>query len=83
MTTMTMPKPHGDRGMEGMVAKWYAANTAEVMNEYQDLAQADCKSTAAGQQRARGGARARATSVSNWPGWDRTRSPASISAGPL
>jgi ubiquinone/menaquinone biosynthesis C-methylase UbiE len=38
MTTMTMPKPHGDRGMEGMVAKWYAANTAEVLNEYQDLA---------------------------------------------
>jgi ubiquinone/menaquinone biosynthesis C-methylase UbiE len=38
MTTMTMPKPHGDRGMEGMVAKWYAANTAEVLNEYQGLA---------------------------------------------
>lgn len=38
MTTMAMPKPHGDRGMEGMVAKWYAANTAEVMNEYSELA---------------------------------------------
>ena len=38
MTTFAMPKPHGDRGMEGMVAKWYAANTAEVLNEYQDLA---------------------------------------------
>jgi ubiquinone/menaquinone biosynthesis C-methylase UbiE len=38
MTTLAMPKPHGDRGMEGMVAKWYAANTAEVLNEYQDLA---------------------------------------------
>jgi ubiquinone/menaquinone biosynthesis C-methylase UbiE len=25
--------------MEGMVAKWYAANTAEVMNEYAELAQ--------------------------------------------
>jgi ubiquinone/menaquinone biosynthesis C-methylase UbiE len=25
--------------MEGMVAKWYAANTAEVMNEYVELAQ--------------------------------------------
>lgn len=38
MTTLAMPKPHGDRGMEGMVAKWYAANTAEVMNEYVALA---------------------------------------------
>jgi ubiquinone/menaquinone biosynthesis C-methylase UbiE len=38
MTTIAMPKPHGDRGMEGMVAKWYAANTAEVLNEYRDLA---------------------------------------------
>jgi ubiquinone/menaquinone biosynthesis C-methylase UbiE len=38
MTTLAMPKRHGDRGMEGMVAKWYAANTAEVLNEYQDLA---------------------------------------------
>ena len=39
MTTVAMPKPHGDRGMEGMVAKWYASNTAEVMNEYRELAQ--------------------------------------------
>lgn len=39
MTTLAMPKPHGDRGMEGVVAKWYAANTAEVLNEYRDLAQ--------------------------------------------
>ena len=39
MTTTAMPKPHGDRGMEGIVAKWYAANTAEVMNEYEELAQ--------------------------------------------
>ena len=38
MTTLAMPKPHGDRGMEGMVAKWYAANTAEVMTEYVALA---------------------------------------------
>ena len=38
MTTLAMPKPHGDRGMEGLVAKWYAANTAEVMNEYAELA---------------------------------------------
>ena len=39
MTTFAMPKPHRDRGMEGMVAKWYAANTAETMNEYVALAQ--------------------------------------------
>jgi ubiquinone/menaquinone biosynthesis C-methylase UbiE len=38
MTTLAMPKPHGDRGMEGMVAKWYAANTAQVMKEYVALA---------------------------------------------
>jgi ubiquinone/menaquinone biosynthesis C-methylase UbiE len=39
MTTMAMPKRHGDRGMEGVVAKWYAANTAEVMTEYSELAE--------------------------------------------
>ena len=38
MTTMAMHKPHADRGMEGMVAKWYAANTAEMMKEYIALA---------------------------------------------
>ena len=38
MTTLTMPKNHGDRGMEGMVAKWYAANTGEMLKEYVDLA---------------------------------------------
>lgn len=39
MTTLAMPKPRRDSGMEGMVAKWYAANTAEMMKEYVDLAQ--------------------------------------------
>ena len=38
MSTIAMRKPHPDRGMEGMVAKWYAANTAEMMKEYADLA---------------------------------------------
>ncbi len=38
MTTLAMRKPHADRGMEGVVAKWYAANTAEMMKEYVDLA---------------------------------------------
>ena len=38
MTTLAMPKPHGDRVMEGMVAKWYASNTAEMMNQYVELA---------------------------------------------
>src|SRR5271157_5423611 len=38
MTTLAMPKPHGDRCMEVMVAKWYAGNTAEMMKEYVDLA---------------------------------------------
>jgi ubiquinone/menaquinone biosynthesis C-methylase UbiE len=39
MSTLVARKPHADRGMEGMVAKWYAANTAEMMKEYVDLAQ--------------------------------------------
>jgi ubiquinone/menaquinone biosynthesis C-methylase UbiE len=39
MTTLTMPKPHADRGIEGLAAKWYAANTGEMMKEYIDLAQ--------------------------------------------
>ena len=38
MTTIAIPKPRRDSGMEGMVAKWYAANTAEMMNQYVDLA---------------------------------------------
>ncbi|MGB6689647.1 MAG: methyltransferase domain-containing protein [Terracidiphilus sp.] len=38
MTTLAMPKPRRDSGMEGMVAKWYAANTAEMMKEYVELA---------------------------------------------
>ncbi|HUH64022.1 MAG TPA: class I SAM-dependent methyltransferase [Terracidiphilus sp.] len=38
MTTLAMPKPRRDSGMEGMVAKWYASNTAEMMKEYVDLA---------------------------------------------
>jgi ubiquinone/menaquinone biosynthesis C-methylase UbiE len=33
-----MPRPRRDSGMEGMVAKWYAANTAEMMNQYVELA---------------------------------------------
>ena len=38
MTTLAMPKPRRDSGMEGMVARWYASNTAEMMKEYVDLA---------------------------------------------
>jgi len=38
MTTMTMRKPHADRPIEGVMAKWYASNTAEMMKEYVDLA---------------------------------------------
>ena len=39
MTTLAMPRPRRDSGMEGMVAKWYAANTAEIMNQYVELVQ--------------------------------------------
>jgi ubiquinone/menaquinone biosynthesis C-methylase UbiE len=38
MTTVAMPKPHRDRGIEGRHAKWYAANTGEMMNEFIELA---------------------------------------------
>jgi ubiquinone/menaquinone biosynthesis C-methylase UbiE len=38
MTTLATPKPHADRGMEGLVANWYAANTAQMMKEYVELA---------------------------------------------
>lgn len=39
MTTLAMRKPHADRGIEGMMATWYASNTAEMMNQYVELAE--------------------------------------------
>lgn len=39
MTALAMPRARRDSGMEGMVAKWYAANTAEMMNQYVELAE--------------------------------------------
>ncbi len=39
MTTLAMRKPHADRGIEGLAAKWYAANTGEMMKDYVELAQ--------------------------------------------
>ena len=48
MTTMTMRKPHADRPIEGMMAKWYASNTAEMMKEYVDLARRISKGIAQG-----------------------------------
>jgi ubiquinone/menaquinone biosynthesis C-methylase UbiE len=38
MTTAAMPKPHGDRPITGMMAKWYASNTSEMMKDYVNLA---------------------------------------------
>jgi ubiquinone/menaquinone biosynthesis C-methylase UbiE len=34
-----LPKPHKDRGMEGMVAKWYTTNTGRSLDEFSQLAQ--------------------------------------------
>ena len=48
MTTLTMPRPRKDSGMEGMAAKWYAANTAEMMNEYVELAERVARQLAPG-----------------------------------
>ncbi|HTC34947.1 MAG TPA: class I SAM-dependent methyltransferase [Bryobacteraceae bacterium] len=33
-----LPKPHRDRGMEGMIAKWYTANTGKSLDEFAKLA---------------------------------------------
>src|SRR5271170_823175 len=33
-----LPNPHKDRGMEGMVAKWYATNTGKTLDEFAKLA---------------------------------------------
>ena len=33
-----LPKPHKDRGMEGLVAKWYTANTGRSYDEFTKLA---------------------------------------------
>jgi ubiquinone/menaquinone biosynthesis C-methylase UbiE len=33
-----LPKPHKDRGMEGMVAKWYTTNTCKTLDEFAKLA---------------------------------------------
>lgn len=38
MTAMAMPRARKDAPMEGVVAKWYASNTAEMMKEYVELA---------------------------------------------
>ncbi len=38
MTALTMRKPHPDRPIEGVMAKWYASNTGEMMQQYIDLA---------------------------------------------
>ena len=38
MATLTVRKPHADRPIEGMMAKWYATNTGEMMQQYVDLA---------------------------------------------
>lgn len=34
-----MPKPHRDRGIEGRMAKWYAATTGRMQGEFRQLAQ--------------------------------------------
>jgi ubiquinone/menaquinone biosynthesis C-methylase UbiE len=48
MTTMAMSRARKDAPMEGMVAKWYAGNTAEMMREYVELAERMAKEWPAG-----------------------------------
>jgi ubiquinone/menaquinone biosynthesis C-methylase UbiE len=38
MNALTQPPPRKDQGMEGMVAKWYAANTGRMLDEFSKLA---------------------------------------------
>ncbi len=37
-TTIPMPKPHRDRGIEGGMAQWYAKTTGKSIQEFQKLA---------------------------------------------
>jgi ubiquinone/menaquinone biosynthesis C-methylase UbiE len=43
-----LPKPHKDRGMEGMVAKWYTTNTGQSLAEFSKLAQRTANQLARG-----------------------------------
>jgi ubiquinone/menaquinone biosynthesis C-methylase UbiE len=47
-TTIPMPKPHRDRGIEGRLATWYAATTAKSMRDFQSLAQRIARELPAG-----------------------------------
>jgi len=38
MDAAALPRPHKDRGMEGMVARWYATNTGRSLDEFTKLA---------------------------------------------
>jgi ubiquinone/menaquinone biosynthesis C-methylase UbiE len=48
MTTIATRKPHADRPIEGVMAKWYAANTAEMMQQYVELAERIARQLPAG-----------------------------------
>jgi ubiquinone/menaquinone biosynthesis C-methylase UbiE len=50
MTVIAMRKPHGDRPIEGLMAKWYEANTASMMQQYIDLAKRIAGELPAGSQ---------------------------------
>jgi ubiquinone/menaquinone biosynthesis C-methylase UbiE len=43
-----MPKAHRDRAIEGVMAKWYTLNTAEMMKDYLELAQRVAREIPAG-----------------------------------
>jgi ubiquinone/menaquinone biosynthesis C-methylase UbiE len=44
----TLPKPHKDRGMEGMIANWYATNTGKTIDEFAQLARRVASELASG-----------------------------------
>jgi ubiquinone/menaquinone biosynthesis C-methylase UbiE len=46
--TAALPKPHKDRGMEGMVAKWYTTNTGKSISEFAKLARQIAKQLPSG-----------------------------------
>ena len=46
--TAALPKPHKDRGMEGMVAKWYTTNTGKSIAEFTKLARQIAKQLPSG-----------------------------------
>ncbi len=76
------PKGYKDIGMEGMVAKWHATNTAKSIDEFTSLARRIASRIPPGGS-VLDVALGQCTSPLSWRSWVRTRSKDSTSAAPL